>query len=428
MAISSSTSSTSSTSGASSGTKSTSGSTTSGKSESTGSKPEPSAAFKPKDSIKLSEEADHSEAGVSFDYLSGLGSTFGDSDSLPGAFCVAPEGFQVSGHATGKAGLDTGPISGDGKGTVDVTSSSNKGLVTPDGNFVDTELRNTVTVGTEATLNLRASSSDSRTVGLGTSMQATLPHGPWGGCVDPSSPSSWAPGTDFSVMRDQFQQSDQVKTLGPWAAGSVSEHRQGEIQGVSKEGSNVVAYEGQVTTDLSKYQAGLEFEKSGSLDWMKDSKLAGHFGMNLSIGRNDSVERVKGNFSELTPDGSVQTGTLERTTYENGVALNAQVSAGAHAEIKGWTLGGEVELGGMAMGNGTYRSETVKDYDNSLASEKTSVYAETSGGNALRKRSREPMVKECPAVRRRSPWPPTRRMSKTGRMFLGPMPVFRAET
>ncbi|MBN9418804.1 MAG: hypothetical protein J0I12_25355 [Candidatus Eremiobacteraeota bacterium] len=309
-------------------------------------------------------------------HFSALAGSFGDS--LPGGFCAAPEGTQGAGHFTATAGLEKGPLSGDGKGGFDVSVSSNKALTTADGNFVDTELRKTLGGGTAAELKLGTVSNDSKTMGIGDSWQATLPQSKLGDCVDASNPASWASGTDLARIRDQYAISDTSKSLGVWSAQSVTEKRQGEIEGVTKDGDSVMAYNGEITSEHQKHQFGMEGGVGGSLELSKDAELAGHLDGGVSVGRNDSVEQVKGKFTEMGPNG-LQSGTLLKTTYENAVGLNADFSAGFQAKIGDWTFGGDAKFGGLAVGNSTFREQTIKDYDNSPAQVKTDVYAETWG-------------------------------------------------
>lgn len=87
--------------------------------------------------------------------------------------------------------------------------------------------------------------------------------------------------------------------LGPVGLASTTEHRQGEIEGVTKDGQNVMAYSGHVETDLQTHQAG-ECGKSGSLELAPGSQIAGGFGLDLSIGCSDSLEQVQGPYRANT--------------------------------------------------------------------------------------------------------------------------------
>jgi hypothetical protein len=371
----------SSTTSSSSG-NSTSSTNSTGSSKQSESKPEskPEVAAPAGDSVKLSEDASTPEEEPQFnsEHLSWLS---GDSgNSLPGAFCAAPEGTQFSAQGEISTGLDTGPVAGQGVGTLDVTAGTNGALVTPGGNFVDTEVRSSVGVGTQAELDLnKASASETITTGVGLGTQATVPQDQLQDCPDPSNPESWKAGTDLSQTHDQFQMTTQEMGLGPVGLASTTEHRVGDIEGVTKDGQNVMAYSGQVETDLQSHQAGVEWAKSGSLDLAPGSQIEGGFGLNLSVGRSDSLEQVQGTFTEQAPDGTLQSGTLERTTVQNGVGVTASVNGDFQADINGFTFGGGGTLGGTLLGHSVYQRDIVKDYDNSSAQVETNIYAETMG-------------------------------------------------
>ena len=331
----------------------------------------------PSESTTFSAEAQHDNDEGNFDsnHFSALASNFGES--LPSAFCAVPEGTQVAAHGDISAGMDLGPISGEAKAALGVTVASNKALVTPSGNTVDTELRTAIGLGTEMNLDLRSSSMDNKTAGIGNSWQATLPQGLVAGCADPNNAQSWTPGTDLSFTQDQFQQAQQEKTLGPLSASTTVETRQGDMEGITKDGNSVLTYKGQVNSELVSQEAGINWGQKGSLELVPGSAIKGQFGLQFAFGRTDSLEHFSGPFSEMDPSGVQKEGILERTTYQSGVGFTAAVSAGAEANINGWTVGGDASLGGTIMGNGTYQKVTTKTYADSPAQVLTDVYAET---------------------------------------------------
>ena len=331
----------------------------------------------PSESTNFSAEAQHDDDQDNFDpnHFSALASNFGES--LPSAFCAVPAGTQVAAHGGISAGMDLGPISGEAQASLGVAAASNKALVTPNGNMVDTELRTAIGLGTEMNLDLRSSSMDNKTAGIGNSWQATLPQGQVAGCADPNNAQSWTPGTDLSFTQDQFQQAQQEKSLGPFSASTTIETRQGDLQGITKDGNSVLTYNGQVNSDLISQQAGINWGQKGSLELVPGSAIKGQFGLQFAFGRTDSLEHFSGPFSEMDASGVQKEGNLERTTYQGGVGFTAAISVGAEANIDGWTIGGDASLGGTIMGDGTYRKTTTKTYADSPAQVLTEVYAET---------------------------------------------------
>ena len=236
-------------------------------------------------------------------------------------------------------------VAAQGTGSVTGSLEAQRPVQTKDGEFVQTEFRQTqaVSAGDSASAG-PASASFTGTAGTGLTFTGNVPREDLesGNFPNPSKPEEWKSGTSFVMGGDSFQELGLEASLTPQrglgasASNTINRRSSTDVYGIQRDGDVIRTFQGgdrQTVENQMKLgpQIGAAFEhKSGPVEAHADFRA----GLYATGARK--FETTSADFTEKDVNtGQVRNGHIDQTTFEAKNGLSAEVSADFGVSVGG---------------------------------------------------------------------------------------------